>query len=366
MSKFYVDSGFPDHPKTVAANLSAIGLWTLAGAWSAKHSTDGFVPKAMIRKFGAQSRDADRLVEVGFWQPVTHAEHTARTESAQEAHGKRTESAQETHGKRTPNARRSTVDPDAVVGFQFHDWEHNQRMKVEVDRDKEANRKRQKAWRDRQRQQRETTEHNAVTNDAYISSINTYSSTSNEVELSLLSHESVTDTREQDPWGEQQGFDGMPEPSVPEQPPAQASKPHPKPSTNPEAFEEFWRVYPRRIGGKTKTRQAFDAAVKRASVAEVLEGARRFANDPNLPSADEARFIPYPTTWLNGDRWEDDPLPPRLSPQRTLPTDDRVPTTTQRVRAAQALKRPEWDHESADVFRTSFGAPQLPRKELGA
>ncbi|GBC87213.1 hypothetical protein HRbin12_01215 [bacterium HR12] len=74
-----------------------------------------------------------------------------------------------------------------------------------------------------------------------------------------------------------------------------------------DAFGEFWRLYPRKVG-KRAARAAFERAARRASVDAILEGVRRFAADPNLP---EKSFIPHPTTWLNQDRWEDEPLPPR-------------------------------------------------------
>lgn len=74
------------------------------------------------------------------------------------------------------------------------------------------------------------------------------------------------------------------------------------------AFDAFWSSYPRKAG-KATARKAFEKAMKRAGgPTPVLDGARRLRDDPNLP---EAQFIPHPATWLNGDRWEDDPLPPR-------------------------------------------------------
>ncbi len=87
----------------------------------------------------------------------------------------------------------------------------------------------------------------------------------------------------------------------------------PAPDPLGEAFAEFWRVYPRRVG-KRAARTAFERAVGRGVPAErILEGARRFAGDPNLP---EPRFIPHPATWLNQDCWDDDPLPPRAGSGR--------------------------------------------------
>jgi hypothetical protein len=81
------------------------------------------------------------------------------------------------------------------------------------------------------------------------------------------------------------------------------------------SFGEFWQVYPRKVG-KRAARAAFERAARRASVEEILDGARRFAADPNLP---ETRFIPHPTTWLNQDRWADEPLPPRTDGRRGDP-----------------------------------------------
>ena len=73
------------------------------------------------------------------------------------------------------------------------------------------------------------------------------------------------------------------------------------------AFEEFWQVYPRKVG-KDAARKVFCKAFK-AEGEEVVSGAIRFANDPYLPQ--DKNFIPHPATWLNAGRWSDDPLPPR-------------------------------------------------------
>ncbi|WP_207758469.1 hypothetical protein [Glutamicibacter halophytocola] len=75
----------------------------------------------------------------------------------------------------------------------------------------------------------------------------------------------------------------------------------------PADFTRFWEIYPRR-GGKGAACTAFIKAKKRANVETIIAGAERLRDDPNLP---EGKLIPMPSTWLNQDRWEDDPLPPR-------------------------------------------------------
>ena len=69
-------------------------------------------------------------------------------------------------------------------------------------------------------------------------------------------------------------------------------------------FDEFWATYPRRQG-KRLAMKAYQGAVLRASESEILVGAQRFAQDPNRSD----QFTPHPATWLNQDRWLDDPLP---------------------------------------------------------
>lgn len=81
------------------------------------------------------------------------------------------------------------------------------------------------------------------------------------------------------------------------------------------AFDEFWSIYPRKTG-KGAARKAWDRATKKAEPGVILAAARVFAEDPNLPR-DEPQFIPHPSTWLNQERWEDGPLPPREGRRQT-------------------------------------------------
>lgn len=76
----------------------------------------------------------------------------------------------------------------------------------------------------------------------------------------------------------------------------------------PADFNAFWDVYPRR-GGKGAACTAFLKAKKRAPVTAIIGGAERLKADPNLPT--DKSLVPMPATWLNQDRWEDDPLPAR-------------------------------------------------------
>ena len=77
------------------------------------------------------------------------------------------------------------------------------------------------------------------------------------------------------------------------------------------AFRHFWNRYPYKIA-IAEARVAFAQALKIAKAEDIIIGAQRFAEDPNR----DATYTPYPSKWLNGQRWMDGPLPPRkLSPE---------------------------------------------------
>jgi hypothetical protein len=76
-----------------------------------------------------------------------------------------------------------------------------------------------------------------------------------------------------------------------------------------EAFDEFWKTYPKKQD-KGLAERSFRKALSFASAEDIIEGAARYASDPNLP---EPRYIKNPSTWLNAKAWENGPLPERGS-----------------------------------------------------
>ncbi|OZE92470.1 hypothetical protein CH298_02745 [Rhodococcoides fascians] len=83
-------------------------------------------------------------------------------------------------------------------------------------------------------------------------------------------------------------------------------------SREPDRFDEFWSLYPKKAG-RIDALKAFAKAVKSTDVDLIIAGVQRFAQDPNLPT--DKQYIPHPSTWLNGGRWDDEPLPGRNGPQ---------------------------------------------------
>lgn len=78
-------------------------------------------------------------------------------------------------------------------------------------------------------------------------------------------------------------------------------------TTDPD-FDSFWDVYPRREAKKA-AEKAWAKAIKDTSPARIILGAKRYRDDPNR----EAPYTALPATWLNGGRWEDEPLPTRAT-----------------------------------------------------
>lgn len=71
MAWFKIDDGFYSSRKVLSiprsVRLQAIGIWTLAGTWSAKELTDGIVPGYVLEELGCTSRIREALVESSLW-----------------------------------------------------------------------------------------------------------------------------------------------------------------------------------------------------------------------------------------------------------------------------------------------------------
>ncbi len=115
------------------------------------------------------------------------------------------------------------------------------------------------------------------------------------------------------------------------------------PQASLEGFSEFWEIYPRKVE-KLAAQRAFKKALEIVDSQTIIDGARRYATDANLP---EKQYIPHPSTWLNSGRWEDEPLPERvLSPDQIKKREEedrmkRREFERQRILEEQASRRRE-------------------------
>lgn len=71
MTWFRVDDALTRSRKVLsiprAQRLAAMGLWVLAGSWSAGEALDGVIPAYMVEELGGTAEAADALVLAGLW-----------------------------------------------------------------------------------------------------------------------------------------------------------------------------------------------------------------------------------------------------------------------------------------------------------
>jgi len=73
------------------------------------------------------------------------------------------------------------------------------------------------------------------------------------------------------------------------------------------AFDQFWAAYPRRTV-KADARKAWQRIAPDAELlAAILEALAWQRTQPQWLK-DDGLYIPYPATWLRGERWTDEPL----------------------------------------------------------
>lgn len=105
-----------------------------------------------------------------------------------------------------------------------------------------------------------------------------------------------------------------------------------------ELFSKFWKAYPKKRD-KAKAQRAFLEIKNIEKVFPVMMQALEKQKVSADWQKDGGQFIPYPTTWLNGKRWEDveqvDIQPPAQGPGRLTQADvDRM----EREREEQAAR----------------------------
>lgn len=94
--------------------LRAIGLWAMAGAWSAQQLTDGHVPAWMLDELAGTPEDAEWLVTAGIWEPVEDGWQFVVWDGEQPMREKVLELRAKTTARvQTWRARNSVTNPDA-------------------------------------------------------------------------------------------------------------------------------------------------------------------------------------------------------------------------------------------------------------
>lgn len=104
-------------------------------------------------------------------------------------------------------------------------------------------------------------------------------------------------------------------------------------------FATWWAVWPRKQA-RAAAVKAFTKALTKVEFADLLEATYRYTDDPHR---DEA-FTPHAATWLNGERWNDAPNPPRLGSGR--------PSAEDKVAAVLAMGQRLTSSGATPLFRS--------------
>lgn len=77
-------------------------------------------------------------------------------------------------------------------------------------------------------------------------------------------------------------------------------------STHDPQFDAFWQAYPRKVG-KGEARNVFARAIRKTTLDRMLDALSWQRNQPQWLKNGGA-YVPHPSTWLNGERWDDEPF----------------------------------------------------------
>lgn len=83
-------------------------------------------------------------------------------------------------------------------------------------------------------------------------------------------------------------------------------------------FDRFWACYPRKVG-KQAARRAWDRLKPDLLLCSQMSQALKIQMRSDEWRRDGGRYIPHPSTWLNGRRWEDEDVAPSAPATATAP-----------------------------------------------
>jgi uncharacterized protein YdaU (DUF1376 family) len=122
-------------------------------------------------------------------------------------------------------------------------------------------------------------------------------------------------------------------------------------------FDEFWKIYPLKVG-KGAALKAFQKAIRTTDADIIIKGALRYKLDPNRVEG----YTAHASTWLNAQRWLDEPLP-----QRNLSPDEKKEKELQEARIKSQKEKEEaeqWFRDQEEARRNAVPPPAELRELL--
>lgn len=251
---------FPEHPKVEAAGGDAAWLHICALAYCSRNLTDGFLPVSIVSRLSDREHArqlASRLVEVGLWHATAH------------------------------ECVRCVAVPQGT--YLIHDYLEHQNSAVRV---REISEKRAVAGQ-RGGQAKAAGGNLPARSQPFVSS-------------KSLADVDVDVEQEKEP--KSSPASAAPNADAVDAEPQKKPRTKRPPILEPEAWERFWSIYPRKKD-KGAAEKAWNSALRAGTDAKViLDGAEFYVLDCRTK---EAQYIKYPASWLNARGWQDeaDPTP---------------------------------------------------------
>lgn len=76
-------------------------------------------------------------------------------------------------------------------------------------------------------------------------------------------------------------------------------------SMTDDEFEQFWKIYPRGVRKQHAKKTLSNKIKYGAKLDDILKGAQKYVD--SLGESYELKYIPHASTWLNQERWKDEP-----------------------------------------------------------
>ena len=259
-------------------NPAAALLFVLAISWCSDHSSDGRISrKTLLYVLNASDEDVETLAESGL-----------------------------------------IVADEAGSVYTLRSYLKYQNSAEDIKAKAEANRERVRRWREARK-----TEGNGVETDNQEpgnDDVMHYERSGNGVETDnqepgnddVMHYErsgNGVETDNQEPITNNQKNSSNEEFSLPQTPSQAEGAAERADEDYPIEFEQFWQTYPRKTG-KRKAYAAWRKARRKTNNTFLIAKASRYAADPNR----EPGYTLTPANWLDGEHWDDDPLPAKPEP----------------------------------------------------
>ena len=76
---------------------------------------------------------------------------------------------------------------------------------------------------------------------------------------------------------------------------------------NPDQFEEFWKLYPRKVGKPTAKQRWITLSKKPSKDQPDFDTIKKAIQEQSKSDQwQDPKYIPHPSTWITGERWEDE------------------------------------------------------------